>query len=71
MIKEVEFKKEIWYQIKCENCNEVLEDHDGHNLMPDELSIENMAMEQDWKKGQNETHLCLKCAEDDSTYWDE
>jgi len=64
MRKKVEHEGNTWFQIKCDNCNKVLENHDGLNLMPDELSIENMAMEHDWTRGQNETHICTDCPDE-------
>ena len=65
MITTKKYKGEYWKQIKCDNCNEVLINHDGHNLMPDDLAIENMAMEYDWEKVyENEkTHFCPNCIE--------
>lgn len=65
MIKTIIHQGEEWKQINCGNCNEVLENHDGHNLMPDELGIENMAMEEGWTKGiEKGTNLCPNCEDE-------
>ncbi len=66
MITTKNYKGENWKQINCDNCNEILTNNDGQNLMPDDLAIENMAMEEDWIRGQGgeNIHLCPNCPDE-------
>lgn len=59
-IAKIEFEGDTWSQIQCDNCKEVLENHDGHNLMPDDLAIENMANEYEWERV-DKKHYCQEC----------
>jgi hypothetical protein len=63
MREKIIYKGKIWFEIKCDSCDEKLTNHDGFNLFPDENSAENIAMEEQWT---NDKHMnkyyCSACA---------
>lgn len=69
MREKIIYKGEIWFEINCDSCDEKLTNHDGFNLFPDENSIENIAMEEQWTNDKNmNKYYCPTCMSRSDSY---